>query len=135
MDATSQATSPSKGSVWTGRVISALIVLFLLFDSVLKFMKPAPVVETFAHLGLSISLANPIGIILIVCALLYAIPQTSILGAILLTGYLGGAVCTHLRAGDPLFSHVLFPTYMGALLWLAIYLRDTRLRALLPLRS
>lgn len=135
MDATSQATSPSKGSVWTGRVISALIVLFLLFDSVLKFMKPAPVVETFAHLGLSISLANPIGIILIVCALLYAIPQTSILGAILLTGYLGGAVCTHLRAGDPLFSHVLFPTYMGALLWLAIYLRDTRLRALLPFRS
>ena len=135
MDATSQVTSPSKGSIWTGRVISALIVLFLLFDSVLKFMKPAPVVETFAHLGLSMSLANPLGIILIVCALLYAIPQTSILGAILLTAYLGGAVCTHLRAGDPLFSHVLFPTYMGALLWLAIYLRDVRLHALIPFRS
>jgi hypothetical protein len=135
MDATSQVTSPSKGSIWTGRVISALIVLFLLFDSVLKFMKPAPVVETFAHLGLSMSLANPLGIILIVCALLYAIPQTSILGAILLSGYLGGAVCTHLRAGDPLFSHILFPTYMGALLWLAIYLRDVRLRALIPFRS
>jgi len=135
MDATSQVTSPSKGSIWTGRVISALIVLFLLFDSVLKFMKPAPVVETFAHLGLSISLANPLGIILIVCALLYAIPQTSILGAILLSGYLGGAVCTHLRVGDPLFSHILFPTYMGALLWLAIYLRDVRLRALIPFRS
>lgn len=135
MDATSQVTSPSKGSIWTGRVISALIVLFLLFDGVLKFMKPAPVVETFAHLGLSISLANPLGIILIVCALLYAIPQTSILGAILLSGYLGGAVCTHLRVGDPLFSHILFPTYMGALLWLAIYLRDVRLRALIPFRS
>ncbi len=135
MDATSQVTSPSKGSIWTGRVISALIVLFLLFDSVLKFMKPAPVVETFAHLGLSMSLANPLGIILIVCALLYAIPQTSILGAILLSGYLGGAVCTHLRVGDPLFSHILFPTYMGALLWLAIYLRDVRLRALIPFRS
>ena len=135
MDATSQVTSPTKGSIWTGRVISALIVLFLLFDSVLKFMKPAPVVETFAHLGLSISLANPLGIILIVCALLYAIPQTSILGAILLSGYLGGAVCTHLRVGDPLFSHILFPTYMGALLWLAIYLRDVRLRALIPFRS
>ncbi|HWY44573.1 MAG TPA: DoxX family protein [Candidatus Sulfotelmatobacter sp.] len=135
MDAMSQVTSPSKGSIWTGRVISALIVLFLLFDSVLKFMKPAPVVETFAHLGLSISLANPLGIILIVCALLYAIPQTSILGAILLSGYLGGAVCTHLRVGDPLFSHILFPTYMGALLWLAIYLRDVRLRALIPFRS
>ena len=135
MDATSHVTSPSKGSIWTGRVISALIVLFLLFDSVLKFMKPAPVVETFAHLGLSMSLANPLGIILIVCALLYAIPQTSILGAILLSGYLGGAVCTHLRVGDPLFSHILFPTYMGALLWLAIYLRDVRLRALIPFRS
>lgn len=135
MDAASQVTSPSKGSIWTGRVISALIVLFLLFDSVLKFMKPAPVVETFAHLGLSISLAKPLGIILIVCALLYAIPQTSILGAILLSGYLGGAVCTHLRVGDPLFSHILFPTYMGALLWLAIYLRDVRLRALIPFRS
>jgi len=135
MDATSQVTSPSKGSIWTGRVISALIVLFLLFDSVLKFMKPAPVVETFAHLGLSMSLANPLGIILIVCALLYAIPQTSIIGAILLSGYLGGAVCTHLRVGDPLFSHILFPTYMGALLWLAIYLRDVRLRALIPFRS
>jgi hypothetical protein len=98
-------------------------------------MKPAPVVETFAHLGLPISLANPLGIILIVCALLYAIPQTSILGAILLTGYLGGAVCTHLRVGDPLFSHILFPTYMGALLWLAIYLRHVRLRALIPFRS
>src|SRR6267142_3004016 len=135
MDATSQVTSPSKGSIWTGRVISALIVIFLLFDSVLKFMKPAPVVATFAHLGLSMSLANPLGIILIVCALLYAIPQTSILGAILLSGYLGGAVCTHLRVGDPLFSHILFPTYMGALLWLAIYLRDVRLRALIPFRS
>lgn len=101
MDATSQVTSPSKGSIWAGCVISALIVLFLLLDSVLKFMKPAPVVKTFAHLGLPISLANQLGIILVVCALLYAIPQTSILGAILLTGYFGGAVCTHLRVGDP----------------------------------
>lgn len=134
MDATPQTVSPSKTSIWIGRILSALIVLFLLFDSVLKFMKPAPVVDAFAHLGLPISLAYSLGIILIVCALLYAIPQTSVLGAILLTGYLGGAVCTHLRAGDPLFSHVLFPTYLGTLLWLAVYLRDTRLRALIPFR-
>jgi hypothetical protein len=135
MDAAPQTDSPSKASIWIGRILSTLIVLFLLFDSALKFMKPTPVVDTFAHLGLPISLAYPLGIILIVCALLYAIPQTSVLGAILLTGYLGGAVSTHLRAGDPLFSHVLFPTYLGALLWLAIYLRDTRLRALIPFRS
>jgi hypothetical protein len=135
MDGTLQTASPSKTSIWIGRILSALIVLFLLFDSVLKFVKPAPVVDTFARLGLPISLAYSLGIILIVCALLYAIPQTSVLGAILLTGYLGGAVCTHLRAGDPLFSHVLFPTYLGTLLWLAIYLRDTRLRALIPFRG
>jgi len=136
MDGAPQTTaSPSKASIWIGRILSGLIVLFLLFDSVLKFMKPAPVVDTFAHLGLPIGLAYALGIILIVCSLLYAIPQTSILGAILLTGYLGGAVSTHLRVGDPLFSHVLFPTYMGALLWLAIYLRDVRLRALIPFRS
>lgn len=135
MDATAQAASPSKASIWIGRILSGLIVLFLIFDSIIKFLKPAPVLETFSHLSLPISLANPLGIILIVCALLYAIPQTSILGAILLTGYLGGAVCTHLRSGDPLFSHILFPVYLGILVWLAIYLRDTRLRALIPFRS
>jgi len=135
MDQTPQPVSPSKGSLWAGRILSALVILFLVFDSVLKFFKPAVVVEASAKLGLPMSLCIPIATILLVCTLLYAIPQTSVLGAILLTGYLGGAVLTQIRVGDPLFSHVLFPTYVGALLWLGLYLRDTRLRALLPLRS
>ena len=135
MDQTSQSASPSKGSVWAGRILSALVILFLLFDSILKFFKPPVVVDAFAKLGLSMTLCIPIAVILLVCTLHYAIPQTSILGAILLTGYLGGAALTHLRVGDPLFSHVLFPTYLGAFMWLGLYLRDARLRLLLPFRS
>jgi DoxX-like protein len=110
-------------------------VLFLIPDGIIKFIKPAPVVDAFAHLGLPLSLANTIGILLLICTAIYAIPRTAVLGAILLTGYLGGAVATHLRAGDPLFSHVLFPTYLGVMLWLGLYLRDERLRALVPLRG
>jgi hypothetical protein len=128
-------TTSSKKSVWVGRVLSGLVVLFLIPDGIIKFLKPAPVVETSAHLGLPLSLANTLGIILLVCTAIYVFPRTSVLGAILLTGYLGGAVATHLRVGDPLFSHVLFPTYLGVLLWLGLYLRDSRLRALIPLRS
>jgi DoxX-like protein len=110
-------------------------VLFLVFDSVMKFVKPAVVVEASAHLGLPDSLIVYIGITLLACTALYAIPRTSVLGAILLTGYLGGAVLTHARVGDPLFSHVLFPTYVGVLLWAGLFLREDRLRALIPLRS
>ena len=135
MDATLQGSSPSKGSIWTGRILSILVILFLTFDVVLKFLKPPPVVDAFSHLGLPFVLCVPIGIILLFCTLLYAIPQTSILGAILLTGYLGGAVLTHLRVGDPLASHILFPIYLGVLLWLGLYLRETRLRPLLPFRK
>ena len=129
------APAVSRGALWTGRVISVLIGLFLLFDAVLKFIKPAPVVDSFAHLGIPLALDYPIAIVLLICTILYALPPTSVLGAILLTGYLGGAVMTHLRAGDPLFSHVLFPIYMGALLWFALYLCEPRLRALVPFRS
>jgi len=125
----------SKNSVWAGRILSGLAVLFLIADGIIKFIKPAPVVETSAHLGLPLSLANTLGILLIICTALYVFPRTSVLGAILLTGYLGGAVATHLRVGDPLFSHILFPTYLGALLWLGLCLRDERLRVLIPLRS
>ena len=121
--------------MWVGRVLSGLAVLFLILDGVIKFMKPPPVVDAFAHVGWPLSLANTLGVLLLVCTAIYVLPSTSILGAILLTGYLGGAVATHLRAGDPLFSHVLFPTYLGALVWLGLYLRDERLRALVPLRS
>ncbi len=127
--------SSSKKVVWVGRVLSGLVVLFLIPDGVIKFIKPAPVVETSAHLGLPLSLANVLGVLLLLCTAVYVFPRTSILGAILLTGYLGGAVATHLRVGDPLFSHILFPTYLGVLLWLGLYLRDSRLRVLIPLRS
>jgi hypothetical protein len=117
--------------------MSALVIAFLALDVAFKFVKPAPgpVVETFAHLGWSLSLAPVLGTILLVSTAFYVIPNTSVLGAILLTGYLGGAVATHLRAGDPLFSHILFPTYLGVLLWGGLYLRDDRLRALIPLRG
>jgi DoxX-like family len=132
-----EATSPSlsRKALWAGRTISTVIVLLLVLDGVMKFFKPQPVIDAFAQLGIPIVLGFAIGTLLLLCTLLYAVPATSILGAILLTGYLGGAVMSHLRVGDPLFSHVLFPTYLGSLLWLGLYLRDSRLRALIPLRS
>jgi hypothetical protein len=125
----------SKKTLWAGRIISALPILFLLFDGAMKLVKPAPVVEATVKLGYPEGTIVPLGIVLLVCTLLYAIPQTSVLGAMLLTGYLGGAVATHVRVGDPLFTHVLFPVYMGILIWLGIYLRDVRLRALAPVRT
>jgi len=132
-----QSPPVSAAALWTGRVLSALVILFLVFDSGLKFVKPVPrpVEEAFTHIGWPLGLAVCLATILLGCTILYAIPRTAILGAILLTGYLGGAVATHLRVGDPLFSHVLFPIYVGGLLWLGVYLRDARLRALVPLRS
>lgn len=135
MQSDSQAAPASKKMLWTGRVISGLVVLFLLFDSVGKFLKPAPVVEGTIKLGYPESAILGLGVVLTACTILYAFPLTSILGAILLTGYLGGAVATHVRVGDPLFSQLLFPVYVGVLLWLGLYLRDGRLRALIPLRS
>jgi hypothetical protein len=137
MPSDTQTAPVSKKGLWTGRIMSGLVIAFLAVDVVIKFVKPAPapVVETCAHLGLPLSLAPVLGMILLVSAALYVIPNTSVLGAILLTGYLGGAVATHLRVGDPLFSHVLFPTYLGVLLWGGLYLREPRLRALIPLRT
>jgi hypothetical protein len=106
--ARSVAQAPaSKKGVWAGRILSGLVVLFLIADAIIKFIKPNPVVEAFAHLGWPLSLANAVGILLLICTAVYVFPQTSVVGAILLTGYLGGAVATHLRAGDPLFSHVV----------------------------
>jgi hypothetical protein len=137
MPSDTQTAPLSKKGLWAGRIMSALVIVFLVFDIVIKFVKPAPppVVAAFAHLGWSPSLAPVLGIVLLVSTALYAIPNTSALGAILLTGYLGGAVATHLRVGNPLFSHILFPTYLGVLLWGGLYLREPRLRALIPLRS
>ena len=125
----------SKKSVWAGRIASGFIVAFLLFDAVIHLLKPAPVVEGFAKLGFPLRLAVPLGIIELVCVLLYVLPRTSILGAILLTGYLGGAIAIQLPTGNPFFGEVLFPVYVGVFLWGGIYLRDERLRALVPLRS
>lgn len=130
-----QRASGSKAMVWAGRIMSGLVVAFLAFDSILKFFKPAPVVEAFAKLGYPLSTAVGLGVILLTSTALYVFPRTSVLGAILMTGYLGGAVATHLRVGDPWFSHVLFPTYLGVLLWAGLYLRDDRLRELIPLRG
>jgi hypothetical protein len=135
MSVDNEGARASKKSLWAGRILSGLVVLFLIPDAIIKFIRPASVLEALEHVGWSVSLANTLGILLLSCVALYAIPRTSILGAILLTGYLGGAVATHLRAGDPLFSHVLFPTYLCALLWLGLYLRDERLRVLIPLRG
>jgi hypothetical protein len=115
--------------------MTALPVLFLLFDSVIKLMRSTPVVESFDQLGYPVSLAPGIGILQLVCIALYVIPRTSMLGAILLTGYLGGAVATHVRVGSPLLSHVLFPVYVAVLIWGGLFLREDRLRGLIPLRS
>ena len=128
-------TAPiSKRTLWTGRVMSGLPALFLLVDAVGKFIKPAPVVEGTLQLGYPESVIFGLGVVLLACTVLYIIPGTAILGAILLTGYLGGAVATHVRVASPLFTHVLFPVYLAVLLWGGLYLRDERLRALIPLR-
>ena len=134
MQTQTATTAVSKQSLWAGRVITALVVLFLTFDSVLKIVKAAPAVEGTVRLGYPESVLVPIGLVLLVCTAFYLITQTSVLGAILLTGYLGGAVATNVRVGNPLFGYVLFPVYVGILLWLGLYLRDERLRALVPFR-
>ena len=119
-----------------GRVLSGFVILFLLFDGAIKLM-PLPVVtETMDRIGYGSSetLARSLGAITLVCTILYAIPPTSIVGAILLTGYLGGAMASHMRIGSPLFSHTLFGFYLGLMLWGGLWLRDRRLRKLIPLR-
>ena len=135
MQSDTQTATVSKKGLWAGRIVSPIPVLFLLVDGVAKLIKPAPVVEETVRLGYSESVISGLGILLLVCTILYAIPHTSVLGAILLTGYLGGAVASNLRVGNPLFSHVLFPVYIGILLWGGLYLREDRLRMLIPLRS
>lgn len=120
--------------LWTGRIISALPILFLLMDGVMKLVKPRIVVETTVQMGYPESVILPLGIVLLISTVLYLIPRTAILGAILLTGYLGGAVATHVRIGAGWFP-VLFPVIIGVLLWLGLYLREERLRALVPLRT
>ena len=113
----------SKKRLWAGRIISTAAVLFLLFDATIKLMVIPPVVEAFTRLGFPVDLARGIGTLELVCLIVYVIPRTAIPGAILLTGFLGGAVVTHVRVGDPLLSHALFPVYVGALVWGGLLLR------------
>jgi hypothetical protein len=133
MESSAEVVTGSKGMLWTGRVVSGLVGLLFLFDAVGHLMKPAPVVEAFVRLGYPLSASVGIGVLLLVCTLLYLIPKTWVLGAILVTGYLGGAVSTHVRAGSSAFE-IIFPVIFGGLVWLGIYLRDERLRALIPVR-
>jgi DoxX-like protein len=120
--------------LWVGRIISAVPVLFLTLDAVIKLMKVPAVVEAFGRLGVPLSLAPGIGILALICTAVYVVPRTTVLGAVLLTGYLGGAVATQVRAQSGVFE-VIFPIIIAALVWGGLFLRDDRLRAFLPLRG
>jgi len=124
----------SKPALLTGRVLSGLVIVFLLFDGAIKLVPWPIVTETMDRIGYGSSetLARSLGVITVACTVLYAIPPTAFVGAILLTGYLGGAMASHLRIGSPLFSHTLFGFYLGLMVWGGLWLRDRRLRALLP---
>jgi uncharacterized membrane protein (UPF0182 family) len=134
MLSTMQEAAVSKAALWTGRIISGLVVLFLLFDGVTKLMRVEPVLKAAAQLGLSVTQIVGIGILLLVCTAIYVIPRTSILGAVLLTGYLGGATAIQVHARNPMFE-TLFPVMFGVLVWAGIYLRDAGIRAFVPLRG
>ena len=119
-----------------GWMLSGLAILFLVMDSTMKLLALPVVLEASGALGFGgVNMARALGTLLIVCTALYAAPRTAVLGAILLTGYLGGAVAAHVRAGDPLFSHVLFGVYVGVIVWAGICLRDPKLRMLIPARK
>ena len=124
----------TKSRLWTGRLLMGLPVLFLFVDSVGKLLQIPQVLAVTLELGYPVTVVFPLGVILAICTILYAVPRTAILGAILLTGYLGGAVATHWRVGNPLFSHILFPVYLGIMLWGGLYLSDPKVSALIPWR-
>jgi len=132
MPLATQSAPPSKKKLWAGRILSALPALLLLFSGVMKLLKPAPVLQGFAHFGYPESHILGIGILEIACTIIYLIPRTSILGAILMTGYLGGATATNVRVGDPSFYATVI---LGVLVWGGLYLREDRLRSLVPLRK
>lgn len=129
--------SVSAAAMWIGWILSGLVILFLLMDGVIKLVPVAAVTDTMQQLGYSGSVdqARGLGVLTLFCAVLYAVPRTAVLGAILLTGLLGGAIATHLRVDSPLFSHLLFGLYVGLMAWGGLYLRDPALRALLPMRT
>lgn len=120
--------------LWTGRILTILAVLFMLFDGIGHLLRPAPVVQAFLQLGFPLRLSICLGIIQLACVLIYAIPRTAVLGAVLITGYLGGAVAIHMRVGNPIFE-CTFPILIGILFWAGLLLRDARLRAIFPVSS
>lgn len=132
--AQSQTATTSPGMIWTGRILSGLVILFMIFDGVIKLPPLDVVPQTMAQLGWpsDVGTARLLGIIALIAAALYAFPRTALLGAILLTAYFGGAIATHVRIGNPLFSHTFFGVYLGILMWGGLWFRDARLRALLP---
>ena len=117
---------------WAGRILTGLVTVFLLFDGGVKVLNPALAAAAAPQIGYAESLILPIGLIELACLAVYLIPQTAALGAVLLTGFLGGAIATHFRVGDPLLGFTLFPLYVGAFVWAGLFLRDNRLRALVP---
>jgi len=123
------ASLHSSRSIWVGRVLSGVVALMLTFDAGAKIARLKPVIEGTVQLGYPASTVLPIGLVLLACVIVYLIPRTAPLGAVLLTGYLGGAIATHVRVGNPLFTHILAPIYVAALLWSGLYLRDARVRA------
>jgi hypothetical protein len=126
--------SPPRAMVWAGRVLSGLVVLFLLMDATMKLLDLQPVRDAQTQLHWPLQHDRTIGVIVLACLVLYALPRTAVLGAILMTALLGGAIASHLRNGDPLFSHTLFGVYVGLMAWGGLWLRDERLRSLLPVR-
>ena len=130
MSAGTTTPSTPKVMVWTGRVLSTLVALLLTMSAAMKFSNSPDLVKGFQQFGYSMDLAAPLGIVELVCTALYVIPQTAVLGAILLTGYLGGATATHVRVNDPFFM----PPVIGVVMWLGLFLRDARIRALIPIR-
>lgn len=123
-------STPSKTRLWISYILSGLVILFMLFDSIMKFVKPQEVIDGTLALGYAAHHLTIIGALGLGCTILYAIPRTSILGAILFTGYMGGTMATHIRLDNPLFSHVLFGTYLAVLAWGGLWLRNEKVRAL-----
>lgn len=122
----------SKGRLWTGRIMSTIVILFMLFDGIGKLFKPASVVEGTLALGFADRHIAAIGILALISVLPYAFPRTSFWGALLLTGFFGGVVSAQIRVDAPLFTHILFPVYLAILTWGGIWLRDERIRKLFP---
>lgn len=129
--ATPRTMTPSKPAVWTGRIMTGVVSAMLCMDAAIKIVESQPALAGTRELGFPVSVVMPLGVVLAACLVLYLIPRTAVIGAVLLTGYLGGAVATHVRVGNPWASHVLSPIYVAVFIWGGLYLRDLRVRALL----